>query len=216
MRRFVLTALVCLLVMVPIPICRAQVFTYPFEIFTENSPYFDDPGWNLYVDVWDGMGPVVNFTFYNDSALQSSIARIYFDDGSLLGVEEIFNSQDYTLFDSAASPGDLPGGENLIPPFVGDVTDKEFTIGSESPPPWKGVNNGDPMNEWVTVQFNLINGGDLDGVCGELNSGALRVGLHVINLPEGYSESAVNVPEPASIALLGLGGLSLLSRKRRA
>lgn len=211
MRRLVLTALTCLVVMVPVRISQAQLVTFPFEIFTENSPYADDPGWNLYVDVWDGTG-VVNFTFYNDSALQSSVARIYFDDGSLFGVDEIINSEGYTLFEAGMPPGDLPGGEDLDPPFVAN---REFTIGSEAPPPWKGVNDGDTVNEWVTVRFNLINGGTLDGVIAELNSGALRVGLHLIDLPQGYSESAILIPEPATIFLLGLGALALLRKRRQ-
>ena len=211
-RRVVLLSMFVLGVIFPSSICQAQVVTFPFEIFTDNSPYADDPNWNLYVDLWDSEGvEVVNFTFYNDSALQSSIARIYFDDGSLIGVSEVINSPTYTEFETTPSPGDLPGGNLLDPPFVAD---REFSIGSESPPPWKGVNDGDPLNEWVTVKFDLINGGDLNGVIAELNTGVLRIGLHVIDLPGGYSESAILVPEPATLVLLGLGTLALL-RKRR-
>ena len=209
-RRLGWLAFAFLSVIYPIHICQAQLVTYPFDIFTNNSPYADDPGWDLYVDVWDGTG-VVNFTFYNNSSLQSSVARIYFDDGSLLGIDEITNSKGYTAFNTTASPGVLPGGEDLVPPFVAN---REFTIGSQNPPPWKGVNDGDILNEWVTIRFNLINGGDLYGVIDELESGTLRIGLHVIDLPEGYSESAILIPEPATIMLLGLGALVLL-RKRR-
>ena len=209
-RKLAAAAFVCLLVIsLPAHICQAVL--YPFEIFTDNSPYADDPGWNLIVDVWDGTG-VVNFTFYNYSSIQSSVARIYFDDGSLIGISEITNSKGYTQFNTTASPGDLPGGNLLDPPFVAD---REFTIGSQNPPPWKGVNDGDPLNEWVTVQFNLINGGTLEDVLVELNTGMLRVGLHVIDVAGVYSESAVLIPEPATVALLGLGALFLLRRKRR-
>ena len=209
-RKLAAAAFVCLLVIsLPAHICQAVL--YPFEIFTDNSPYANDPGWNLIVDVWDGTG-VVNFTFYNYSSIQSSVARIYFDDGSLIGISEITNSQGYTMFNTSVSPGNLPAGNLLDPPFVAD---REFTIGSQNPPPWKGVNDGDPANEWVTVQFNLINGGDLNGVIAELNSGTLRVGLHVIDVAGAYSESAILIPEPTTIALLGLGALFLLRRKRR-
>ena len=210
MRKHFLTAFVCLLVVYPVHVCLAQVVTYQFDIFTNNSPYADDPGWDLYVDVWDGTG-VVNFTFYNNSSLQSSVARVYFDDGSLLGIDEIINSSGYTAFDTGLPPGNLPGGGILVPPFVAD---REFTIGAESPPPWEGVNDGDPINEWVTVRFYLINGGNLNGIVNELNTGTLRVGLHIIDLPDGYSESAILIPEPATILLFGLGALALL-RKRR-
>jgi len=206
-RAVLLFALVAGWVMSPANICQATIF--PFEIFTTNSPYADDPGWNLYVDVWNGEG-VVNFTFYNASTIQSSIARVYFDDGSLLGLDALTNGPG-TQFNTAVSPGDLPGGQNLVPPFTAD---REFTIGSGNPPPWKGVNNN--LGEWVSVRFNLINGGTLDDVIGELSTGTLRIGMHLIDLPEGYSESAIFViPEPATIMLLSLGTLVLL-RKRRA
>lgn len=211
MRKLALLTFVWLLAIFPAHICQAQLVTFPFEIFTENSPYADDPGWNLYVDVWDGTG-AVNFTFYNDSTVQSSVARIYFDDGSLLGVSYIIEGPG-TSFGYPASPGNLPGGDDLLdPPFVAD---REFTIGSESPPPWMGVNNLQDPREWVTIRFDLINGGTLDSVVAELNSGMLRIGLHVIDLPQGYSESAILVPEPATILLLGLGALALLRKRRQ-
>ncbi len=212
MRRVALLFFFALGVILPVPICQATIFS--FEIFTDNGSYADDPGWNLYVDVWDGTDVnYLNFTFYNDSAFQSSVARIYFDDGSLLGISEIINSPSYTEFETNPSPGDLPGGEDLVPPFEAD---REFSIGAESPPPWKGVNDGDPLNEWVTLEFKLINGGDLDSVIAELNTGVLRIGLHIIALPDGSSESAILVPEPATVLLLGLGTLVLLGRRRRA
>jgi len=208
-RKLAFTVFVYLLVIfLPAHICQAVL--YPFEIFTDNSPYADDPTWwNLTVDVWDGTG-VVNFTFYNDSSIQSSVARIYFDDGSLLGIAEIIEGPG-TQFRSQAPPGDLPGG-NLLDPWF--VADREFTIGSQNPPPWKGVNNLQDPREWVTVRYNLINGGDLAGVLAELNTGMLRVGLHVIDVDGVYSESAILIPEPATVLLLGLGALVLLRRRR--
>ncbi len=213
-RKLAAAAFVCLLVIsLPAHICQAVI--YPFEIFTDNGTYNDNPGWDLYVDVWDGDNQA-NFTFYNNSSFDSSIARIYFDDGTLLGIDEVINSVDpgppkvtYTSFNTTQSPGDLPGGNLLDPNFVAD---REFSIGSLNPPPWKGVNNGDILNEWVTVSFTLS--GDLTALLGELNNGTLRVGLHVIGLPDGSSESAVLIPEPATVLLLGLGALALLRRRR--
>ena len=210
MRKLALLTFVCLLAIFPAHICRAQLVTFPFEIFTENSPYADDPGWNLTVDVWGGTG-TVNFTFYNDSTVQSSVARMYFDDGSLLGISYIEDGPG-TTFGYPISPGDLPGGNLLDPPFVAD---REFSIGSDNPSPWLGVNNLQEPREWVTISFDLVNGGTLDTVITELNSGALRIGLHVIDLPQGYSESALLVPEPATVFLLGLGALALLRKRRQ-
>jgi hypothetical protein len=215
-RKLAVVAFVFLVTIFPAHICQAVV--YPFEIFTDNGGYYDNPGWDLYVDVWNG-GSQANFTFYNNSSFDCSIAQIYFDDGTILGIDEVINSIDpgppkvtYTSFNNTGpSPGNLPGANLLVPPFVAD---REFSIGAVSPPPWKGVNNGDILNEWVTISFQLS--ADLATLLSELNDGTLRVGLHVINLPDGSSESAVLVPEPATVLLLGLGALTLLRRRRRA
>jgi len=89
--------------------------------------------------------------------------QIFTDNGTILGVDEIINSEDpsppkvtYTAFNKTPSPGDLPSGNLLVPPFVAD---REFSIGTASPPPWKGVNNGDTLNEWVTISFVKKKGG---------------------------------------------------------
>ncbi|MFH1371643.1 MAG: PEP-CTERM sorting domain-containing protein, partial [Planctomycetota bacterium] len=63
-------------------------------------------------------------------------------------------------------------------------------------------------------KFDLINGGTLEDVIDELNNGTLRVGIHIIGLPDGSSESAILVPEPATMCLLGLGALGLLKKRR--
>jgi hypothetical protein len=189
---------------------RADAALLPFRIFTTDGQYYDDPGVDLYVDVRNG-GSIVDFIFYNDSTVDCSIARIYFDGGSFLGVNSTTNGPG-THFDKAfPGPGDLPAGNGLIPPFVADG---EFTIGAVAPPPKNGVNNV-PAGEWVKITFELSNGGTLEGVLYELYTGDLRVGLHVIGFPDGSSNSAILVPEPATIILVGLAGAIML-RKRKA
>lgn len=81
-------------------------------------------------------------------------------------------------------------------------------------PPKNGVNNVS-AGEWVKITFKLIDGGTLEGVLHELYTGDLRVGLHVIGFPDGSSNSAISVPEPATVLLIGLGTVALL-RKRKA
>lgn len=181
--------------------------SYPFEIFTDNGPYNDSTG--FYMDVDNG-GSSVDFTFYNSSTIQSSITNIYFDDGTLIGATQSIINGSGTFFIEDFGPGNLPGGNDYPGGFNAD---KQFNVGADPPPPADGINNtGD--GEWVTIRFELV-GGTFQDVLGELDSGTLKVGIHIRDFPLGSSESAVNVPEPTTILLLGLGGLVLL-RKRRA
>jgi hypothetical protein len=189
--------------------------SYQLEIFTSNGAYYDSPDVDTYVVVSSRPElEVVDFTFYNESLISSSLAGIYFDNGSLLGIAAITNGPG-TSFSQPATPGDLPGGSQLDPPFL---TTNEFCIDGDPPVSHNGVNPtepGDPL-EWVRVTFELIDDGTLSAVVDELKSGELRIGVHVMSLPDGSSESAVNVPAPGTFVLLGLGGLALLKGKRRA
>lgn len=180
---------------------------YQFEIFTDNGPYNDSTGFYMVVD---NGGSLVDFTFYNDSAVQSSITNIYFDDGTLIGATQSITNGLGTYF-VEDGPGDLPNGNDYPGGFNAD---RVFNTEAEPPPPANGVNNTG-TGEWVTIQFALLGEGTFQEVLDELNSGALKVGIHIQDFPLGSSESAVNVPEPTTIVLFGLGGLALI-RKRRA
>jgi hypothetical protein len=206
MTRSMFTALITAV----LAVSSAHAVVYDFEVFTTNGIYSDSLD-GMSVEVTNGAG-YVDLTFRNGAAVQSSISGIFFDDGSLLGIDSITNNPTYTSFSAPRTKGTFPGGQELDPPFV---TDKEFNTGANNPPAWKGVNEGDLVNEWVIVSFELTPGGTLDDVLAELNSGALRIGIHIGNLADGSSESAILVPEPATMGLLGLGGLLLLRRRRR-
>jgi hypothetical protein len=54
-------------------------------------------------------------------------------------------------------------------------------------------------------------------VLNDLNTGALRVGIHVIGYGSGGSESFINVPvpEPGTGLLVGAGLLVLAAHRRR-
>jgi len=159
---------------------------------------------NLYIEVSDGKADEVDFTFYNKSIISSSIAQIYFDDDSLLDTASITGGFG-TLFCQTTTPGNLPAGNSLDPPFV--AVD-EFSFKSEAPGPQNGINPG----EWLQVTFVLEYETIFTDVLTSLNTSALRVGVHVIALPDGSSESAVSIPEPTTICLLGLGALVLLRK----
>jgi len=185
------------------------VYVYPLEIFTNNGIYYNSPDLDLYVEVSNGEAGQVDFIIYNESLVESSIVRIYFDDNSLLGVAGIIG-EDGTSFGQPATPGSLPGGNALEPPFVAV---EEISFEGDSPSPHLGVNPG----EWLQITFDLKSGGTFGEVIDKLDTATLRLGVHVIALPDGSSESAVTVtvPEPATVCLLGLGSLVLL-RKRTA
>jgi hypothetical protein len=208
LKSWVCAAIVIMFLVFP-PCSLQATYVFPFHIFTSDGAYHDDPGMNMYVVVSDGTGKV-DFTFYNASSFQSSLARIYFDDGSLLGISSITNGPGTDFSEVFPGPGNLPAGETLTPPFVAD---REFTIGAVQPPPKNGV-NPPPPEEWVKINFDLVSGGTLEGVVSELYSGELRVGIHIIALPDDSSESAITIPEPATVLLIGLGALALL-RKRK-
>jgi hypothetical protein len=197
-----------------IPSKCLYAFPLSFDVFTDNGPWgvnganYGDPGLDLYVEVTNG-GEDVSFTLHNESDPSLgdvAITDVYFDDGTLRELTGVVNGPG-VYFDKLASPEELPGANLLIPPFV---TSDQFSADSDPPPPRYGVESG----EWVTINFDLWPGGSLANVINELENGTLRIGIKVQAFPGGSSESAVNVPEPATICLLGLGALALL-RKRR-
>ena len=185
--------------------------TYDFDNITGNSATNALDGESqLSMDVSNGEG-TVTFTFNNDLAevgVNMVISEIYFDDGSLLGISSVMNTPPKVVFELSASPPDLPGGNTLDPPF--DVT-LGFLMQSGTPPTKKGIGPG----ESLVIMFDLVEGGTLAGVINELNDGTLRIGIHVIAFADGGSESFVNVPEPATVILLGLGSLALVRLRRR-
>jgi len=181
-------------------------YIYPLEIFTNNGSFCDSDDLDLYVVVSKGEAGRVNFTFYNESLIDSSIARIYFDDDSLLDFSDITEGAG-TSFSQPATPGNLPSGNSLEPPFVAT---EGFSFNGQPPRPQSGVNPG----EWLRITFD-INGSTFAAVINGLDTGAIRIGTHIIALPDGSSESTIAVPEPATIALLGLGGLALIRQRHK-
>ena len=141
----------------------------------------------LNVEVTNPAGPNnVLFTFTNSGPDDSSIADIYFDDGSLLGIAAIIESPPDVDFGIGAIPAELPAANDCPGPDF-DTT-AGFSADSEVPPPMKGVNPG----ESVGIRFDLQAGQEFDDVLDELDSGALRIGIHVIGFSSGGSESFIN------------------------
>lgn len=185
----------------------------------------------LSVDVTDPGGGQALFTFNNAGPLDFFIADIYFDDGALLAIASIDNTDPGVSFSAPASPGNLPGGNNVIPPFV---TTTGFSADADPPVAANAVGPG----ESVGIVFNLQQGKTFANVIDAINVGfdpysyygggpydgwtepSLRIGIHVqgIDGPWGcdQSDTYILTPVPGSV-LLGLGmlGLSVAGLKLR-
>lgn len=185
----------------------ALIATYDFYNISNNNPIDAAVGEaqiSVYVHNGDG---VVTFEFSNTGPESCAITDIYFDDGHLLGISSIDDSLAGVDFKKGASPSNLPGGENF-----GFFADEAFSIEAAPPPAKNGV---DP-DEWVSIVYTL-SGGSVEEVIEELNTGVLRIGIHVQDFDFEGSEAFINnVPEPATILLLTLGGLILRRSKRNS
>jgi hypothetical protein len=146
----------------------------------------------------------------NDGPDNCVITEIYFQDGSLLGfasIDESLSDVDFKEEEVGnVNPKNLPGGKSINPEFIATTA---FSIEPVNPEPKWGVNPG----EWLEIVYSLQSGKHYDNIIQELNNQTLRIGIHVQSFADGGSESFVNTPEPATMVLLGLGGLVL--RKRR-
>ncbi len=85
-----------------------------------------------------------------------------------------------------------------------------FLASSDPPPSTNGIDPG----EEVAIIFDLIGGKTFENVIAELDDRTVRIGIHVIDLPDGSSEGATT-PEPATLGLLVLGALLALKRRLR-
>jgi hypothetical protein len=198
------------------PASSARAATFGFGCITNNSATDCGIGEaQLAVEVTDAGGGQVRFKFTNSTGgAASSITDVYFDDGALLDLATLENGSG-VAFSEDASPPDLPGGEDAVPPF--NVT-SGFLADSDNPPPTNGVNPG----EMLGVVFTLQGGQTFADVLDDLASGALRIGIHVQAFQSGGSESFINdpdpvVPEPSGLVLLAATGLALsaIQRSRR-
>lgn len=191
----------------------ALTFTYNFSNITHNNPASAAIGEaQLFMDVSDEGVPAGQalFTFRNVGPEASSITDIYFDDMFPTVLSDISYITNYSGvdFSEGASPGDLPGGQSYS--FSAD-----HSADSDPPAQPNGVNPGEKLD----IVFNLVSGYLFNNVIAGLDSGDLRVGIHVQGFDGGYSEAFINnpapVPEPATFVLVGsaLAGLPFIRRR---
>jgi hypothetical protein len=216
MRTTIALAVSAALVLMATPKEAASI-TYTFYGITQNdvtgvSKAIGEA--QLSVDVVDAGAGQILFNFFNVGSGPSSITQIYFEDASsLLNYDSIINGPSGVDFERYAPQPNLPSGNTATPAFEA-TAGLSFT--SRLPRPANGVNPG----ETVGILFD----GDFNSAIDALNSGDLRIGLHVQSFAAGVSESFVNsppiaLPLPGTLVLFGTGSLvaviAALRRRRR-
>jgi hypothetical protein len=179
----------------------AQAVSIPLDCFTNNS--VSDCAIaeaQISLEVTDLGGGSLDVTIAAAGSDALSIANVYFDGDILTGITSINDDPTDVEFALGGAPSVLPGGETLSPPFSVD-----FYVSAADPAPFRGVNPG----ESLSLTLSIAPGFDFDDVVAALNSGDLRIGMHVIAFESGGSESLVTVPEPGTLLLLGAALLGL-------
>ena len=156
-------------------------------------------------------GSAVRFDIFNSgnvAAPNMFISKVFFDDnGYLSGPAVNIGNIGEVAFSGGASKDQLPQGGNNF------TTDYAFSRNN-------GAGNalGIQAGESLAVRFT----GNYNNVIFALNSGALRVGLHVQALPNGASDSYISsgntqdTPEPLTMLAAGAAvGFGTMFKKQR-
>ncbi len=186
----------------------AQAVQYGFDCITDNSAQSAAIGEaQLLVDV-TVVDNTAQFVFTNSGPAACSITDVYFYDGVLINTEIVEISWSGNVsFSEGASPNHLPGFDTSTVELTSD--DPFADADSNKPTQPMGVNPG----ESLTIRLGMLDGIDLDAILAALNGGTFVIGIHVQGFDNGKSESFVAtppgtpVPEPCTLALVGLGGL---------
>jgi hypothetical protein len=184
-------------------------------------------GWEV------GEGQVL-FVFSNSGDTRSAITQIYFDDGTLFGIDTVYDGTnvDFEKIDVGETGPNLEGAHTLTPTFETSIG--YFAADAESPPFANGVGN---EGESVGILFDLDNGKTFEQLIAAINLGfdfdppedpalydaylagwlynSLRIGIHVQGIGEDeISQTYILTPVPGA-AILGLLGLGIVGIKLR-
>ncbi len=198
---FVMTVIVFLIA------ASAPASLVNLEPITPNVVNYEYPDLNIYVNAYED-NQMAYFQFVNESLITSSVAAIYFDEDHFDGVIGTITPEGVVFNVDIVNPGELPQAGLLDPPFTSSIS-----FGSEKPPAHEGINPGQEMTIILQLNDSLGSSNWLE----DFQTGQLRVGAHVIGLPDGSSYSAVGgrIPEPATLSILGLGSIFFLTSRKK-
>jgi hypothetical protein len=232
-RHIIFLSIVLIFVAILSTEARADLFEL-WKVVENNSGMPGIVASQLSVEVTDPGSSQALFTFSNTGSYDFYIADIYFDDGALLGIASIDNSDPGVSFAFPGSPGNLPGGNTVSPPFVTSGSTLHHFSADADPGTVNGVNPG----ESVGIAFDLIAGMTFTDVINSLNVGfdpsknytgsgsydgwtspSLRIGVHVQGIDDGpwgpdKSDTYILTPVPASV-IIGMLGICVAGIKLR-
>jgi len=158
-------------------------------------------------------GSAVRFDIFNSgnaAAPNMFISKVFFDDNGYLSAPSLYGTNiGEVSFSGGPSNAQLPQGGNNF------TTDYAFSRN-----PGGGNVGGIQGAESFPVSFR----GNYDNIIAALNSGDLRVGLHVQGLPNGQSDSYISTssgntqdtPEPLTMLAAGAAvGFGTMFKKQR-
>ena len=146
------------------------------------------------------------FTFTNNCDSDGVLGRIFFMENDLMTFHSIYDQSEGVSFSSPSGKNAmLPGGHP-----IGFTPHNTFSINANPPRPHNGLH----YEDYVSILFNLTGGTSFDGIIAAIDGQSLGVGIHTQALPGGGSASFSTIPEPLTLALLGIGTL-LIRNKRR-
>ncbi len=201
------------ILLVAITANNAHAMMYGFDCFTNNNATNCNGTDSIFsVSVAESDPGEVTFTISHSDSLQpfdtGEITEIYFDGATTeLGM---FISSNPMWNTAMVAPPELPSQNTANPAFVTDFQlDSDFTGQTPDQP----IGPGEDLNIVFALNDTLAN------LLLAIDSGDLRIGLHVRSIQIGTNDSSESfvstVPVPAAVWMLGSGILVMMGFRKR-